>query len=336
MAFVGTSQLTFGQFYDGFTGTGNIGGNCADVTCNSNGWYSHSNTAAATIDIVAGNLDYAGLQVSSGNKVYLTGNTTVLKRDVNAAVTVSGTVAYYSALINLVDTANLSDNAFEKNYFMHFASEAGNTFTANQFFARLAATATGATTYKLGISTGSITLTTCPTDLSCGTTYLIVVKYDITASTATLWVNPTTLGGTEPAGSTVNSDAYTASGIASICIRNGYSTVAAGGTPNMYIDEVRVGTTYASVTPLETGINEVSMNNKLSVYPVPATSVVTVSANDLLQTIQIYDLQGRLVMTVDQVNANSSNVDINALSNGVYNVVATGVNGASFVSKIVK
>ena len=95
LAFLGISQLSFGQFYDGFTGTGTIGGNCADATCNENGWFTHSNTNAATIDILPGSLTYTGLQASTGNKVYITGVTTTLKRDVNAAVTGITNVAYF-------------------------------------------------------------------------------------------------------------------------------------------------------------------------------------------------------------------------------------------------
>lgn len=336
MALVGTSQLSFGQFYDGFTGTGNIGGNCADASCNNNGWYTHSNTAATTIDIVAGNLEYTGLQASTGNKIYLTGNTLELKRDINAAVSISGNEGYYSALINLVDTANLSENAFEKNYFMHFASEAGNTFSANQLFARLAATATGASTYRLGISTGSVTLTTYPTDLNCGTTYLIVVKYDKAAHTATLWVNPTSFGGSEPTGGTVNSDANTVSGIASICIRNGYSSVASGGTPKMYIDEVRVGTTWAEVVPSTSGIESIANVQSFQVYPNPASSQVTVSVNENIQSVQIFDLQGRMVNQVSNVNAMETNVNIENLSQGIYNVVVTSNNGTVYQSKMIK
>lgn len=335
MAALSISQCSFGQFYDGFTGTGNIGGDCSDASCNSNGWYTHSNNAATTIDIIPGSLDYNGLQASTGNKIYLTGNTISLKRDVNAAVTISGTVAYYSALINLVDTTNLSAGNFEKNYFMHFASESGNTFTANQFFARLAATASGASTYKLGISTGSTTLTQFPTDLNCGTTYLVVVKYDISASTATLWVNPTSLGTTEPTGSVTNSDAYTASGIASICIRNGYSTVVHGGTPKMYIDEIRVGETWASVTPTPQGVNANSLM-QATLYPNPAKDYIMISAEENISNVKIYDMQGRLLKEQAFAADQKIKLNVNELSNGLYNVVASSSNGKMFISKFSK
>ncbi|MGQ9848125.1 MAG: T9SS type A sorting domain-containing protein, partial [Bacteroidales bacterium] len=337
MAALAISNCSFGQFYDGFTGTGNIGGDCADASCNNNGWYTHSNNnSTATIDIVPGSLDYPGLQPSIGNKIYLTGNTLLLKRDVNAAVTINGNVAYYSALINLVDTTNLSENAFEKNYFMHFASEAGNTFNDNQFFARLAATTTGATTYKLGISSSSTTFTSFPTDLNCGTTYLIVVKYNKSTGKATLWVNPTSLGTTEPtSGSVTSSDSFTASGIASICIRNGYSTVVNGGTPKMYIDEIRVGETWASVTPTAQSVNT---NNLIqaTLYPNPAKDYIMISAEENISNVKIYDMQGRLVKEQAFAADQEIKLNVNELSNGLYNIVAYSSNGKMFISKFSK
>jgi hypothetical protein len=340
LAFLGVSQLSFGQFYDGFTGTGTIGGNCADATCNENGWYTHSNTSAATIDIISGSLSYSGLQASTGNKVYITGITTTLKRDVNAAAPVTGNVAYYSALVKVLDTTNLSSTGFD--YFMCLGNATGNSVTG--LGGRLGITSVNTdANFRFGIcntSTGTPTYTDCGQDLTFGTTYLVVVKYDKSTvpTTASLWVNPTTLGGAEPAGS-VSNNSGTASfaTFASICIRNGYAgTPVFGGTPNAEIDEIRVGATFASVTPMSTGINEVSNINKLSVFPIPATSTITVSANVPMNQIQIFDLQGRIVKEMNNINANETQMDVNSLTNGVYNVVATSKNGNVFNSKLIK
>lgn len=342
LAFLGISQLSFGQFYDGFTGTGNIGGNCTVVAatpdCASNGWYTHSGTVG-TIDIIAGSLSYTGLQASTGDKVLITGLST-LTRDVNAAITITGNVAYYSALVNVIDATNLSSTGWD--YFMSFGASGGNA-SISGLGGRLGVKSFNAgANYRLGIcntSTGTPTYTDCGVDLAFGTTYLVVVKYDKSASptAAALWVNPTTLGGTEPAGSvTNNSGTGTFATFASICIRNGYVTANAGGTPNAHIDEIRVGETFASVTPMSTGINEVSNINKLSVFPIPATSTITISANELMSQIQIFDLQGRMVKEMNNINTNETQMDVNSLTNGVYNVVATSNNGNVFNSKLIK
>jgi hypothetical protein len=94
--------------------------------------------------------------------------------------------------------------------------------------------------------TGNPTYTEVTTDLNFGTTYLVVVKYDRGASptVASLWVNPVSLGGSEPGGSVSNASGTGAfATFASVCIRN------SSATPKADIDEVRAGITWADVTP---------------------------------------------------------------------------------------
>ncbi len=340
LAFIGISQLAFGQFYDGFTGTGNIGGNCtvvgATADCTNNGWTTHSGTVG-TIDILATSLSYTGLQASTGGKVYVTGAAT-LTRDVNAPITITGNVGYYSALVNVKDATNLSSTGFD--YFMCLGNAAGNSVTG--LGGRLGVKSFNtAANYRFGIcnnSTGTPTYTDCGVDLTFGTTYLVVVKYDKSTvpTTASLWVNPITLGGAEPAGSVVNNSGTSAfATFASICIRNGYSTANVGGTPNAEIDEIRVGTTFAEVTPLATSINEVS-SMETSIYPNPATDIVTISAKESISLVKIYDFQGRIVQEYDFNNSTEVKLNVADLSKGIYNVVAFSANGNSFSAKLLK
>jgi hypothetical protein len=61
-----------------------------------------------------------------------------------------------------------------------------------------------------------------------------------------MWVNPTSLGGAEPAGGITNNtgtNAFPSFSTGSICLRNNATT------PKAHIDEIRVGETWASVTP---------------------------------------------------------------------------------------
>jgi hypothetical protein len=235
-------------FYDGFTGTGNIGGT-GNLSSN-NGWTTHSpSTGGGEIPIISGNLSYTGLQASVGNKISLPGNGTTVSRDVNAALSLGTgiSVAYYSALINVTDNTQLSTSF---DYFMNFGNTSGTGTTI--LFGRLHIKKNAAgTSYRLGIQNttgGTPTQTEFASDLAFGTTYLIVVKYDFSGTSndiATLWVNPVSLGGTEPGGGVSNSSGTATSNttFASICIRN--ST----GTPKVEIDEIRAGTTWVSVTP---------------------------------------------------------------------------------------
>ena len=220
--------------YEPFAGTGTLQG--------QNDWATHSGTGGQ-IQRIAGNLTLSGFATASGNRVTtIAGNSEDANKDLGSDLT--GDV-YASALINV---SNLTGLTTTGDYFMHFATTAGATGVttfASRLFIR--ATATG---FNLGIvnqsGTGSST-TYIGAEYTPGVTYLVVMKYNTTTNTASLWVNPT-VGGTEPTPSLINSTgANTAPQIRSICIRQAGS--AAAGTGNIQIDEIRVGTTWAYVTP---------------------------------------------------------------------------------------
>ena len=252
MAF-GFSVLGIGQIlYEDFNYAppAYIGGNGIAGT-SSNNWTTHSVTTGqtTTIDIYTGNLSYPGLSTSSGYKTKLPGTNSTVSRDINRAITSTATVLYYSALINVIDATQLS--ATTADYFMHFGATAGSSVTI--FGARLGIkSVNAAANYRLSIlntSGGTTAFTDFAQDLNFGTTYLVVVKYDRSTvpTTASLWVNPSSIGGAEPTGQVTNtSGTSTFTTFASICMRN------SSGTPKAEIDELRVGTTWADVTPTGT------------------------------------------------------------------------------------
>lgn len=340
MAILAVNQNSFGQFYDGFTGTGNIGGNCTTVgptpDCESNGWYTHSGTVG-TIDIIQGSLSYNGLQASTGGKVYILGNNTQLSRDVNHPVTISGNVAYYSAIINVIDSTNLHET--NVNYFMHFATTSGNS-GVSVFPARLGIKK-GSTsgTFNLAVSNLNVAVTAYtvnPTDLPFGIPVFVVVKYDINANTAYLWVNPTDLGQNEPSGSVSNNaSTSTANTIAAICIRNSWDNNNSCGTPKAEIDEIRVGTTWASVTPTTQSVDENSFL-QATLFPNPAQDFIVISAEENILKVNIYDMQGKLVKQQVFSTGQEIKLNINEFSNGLYNVIAYSSNGKIFISKFTK
>lgn len=334
------SLNSFGQFYDGFTGTGNIGGNCTTVgatpDCESNGWYTHSGTVG-TIDIIPGSLSYNGLQASTGNKIYILGNNTQLSRDVNHPVTISGNVAYYSAIINILDSTNLHET--NVNYFMHFATTSGNQ-GVSVFPARLGIKKGSTTgTFNLAVSNLNVATTAYtvyPTDLPFGTPVFVVVKFDISTNTAYLWVNPTNLGQDEPTGFVSNNaSTSTASTIASICIRNAWNNNDTCGTPKAEIDEIRVGTTWASVTPTPQSISK-NCIMKATLFPNPAKDFIIIYAEEKIFNVNIFDMQGKLIKQQSFSNNQEIKLNINELSNGLYNIVAHSSNGKIFISKFTK
>ncbi|NOU19685.1 MAG: T9SS type A sorting domain-containing protein [Bacteroidales bacterium] len=224
-----------------------IGGNGA-VGTSSNGWTTHSITTGqtTTVDINDVSLSYTGLVASTGNKVYLFSNANATSRDINTAFTSTATTLYFSALANIVDNSQINTTG---DYFMSFGASSGSS--AGSLGGRLGAkSVNGGLNFRFVIqntSGGTPTWTDNGSDLSFGTTYLVVVKYDRTAipTAATMWVNPATLGSTEPAGSVSNnSGTSTVTTLGSVCLRNSATT------PKVEIDEIRVGTTFADVTPV--------------------------------------------------------------------------------------
>lgn len=342
LALLAISQNLFGQFYDGFSGTGNIGGNCTTVgatpDCESNGWYTHSGTNG-TIDIIPGNLSYPGLQAPIGNKVYILGNNTQLSRDVNHPITISGSVVYYSAIIKILDSTNLNSSAV--NYFLHLATTSGNS-GVTVFPARLGIKkGTTEGTFNLAIANNSVSATTGYTindiDLPFDTPVFVVVKFDMNANTAYLWVNPTDLGQNEPSGFVQNNTSTnTANTIASICIRNGWDNTNQCGTPKAEIDEIRVGETWALVTPTAQSVNTINNSLQATLYPNPAKDFIMISTAENISNVKIYDMHGALVKEKAFDDDKEIKLNVNDLSTGLYNIVACSSNGKVFISKFSK
>ncbi len=243
---IGHAQIVLYEDFN-YTPPTYVGGN-GNAGSTSNNWTTHSVTSGqtTTIDVVNGNLSYTGLFPPNGYKVSMFGNNNLTSRDINRAFTSSSTVLYFSVLLNVVDNSDLTAAG---DYFMHFGATSGTTVTI--FGARLGAKSVNSgANYRFMIentSGGTPTFTEFPQDLNFGTTYLVVAKYNRSASptVANLWVNPSSLGGTEPSGSVSNnSGTGTFTTFASICLRNNATT------PKVEIDEIRIGPTWADVTPL--------------------------------------------------------------------------------------
>lgn len=228
----------------------NVGGNCTSGSCSNNNWTTHSGPGTGIIPVVAGNLTYTGLQASTGNKINIPGNNTSVPRDINrpTGLAAGTTVAYFSFLLKVNDATQLGASHVDAGYFIHFGNTAGSSNTV--LFGRVSIRTAGGN-YRLGIQNTSGTganYTDVPVDMNYGSTNLVVVKYDFNGASndvVTIWVNPTALGGVEPAGGISNSSSTstTPATFASIGIRN------SSATPNADIDEIRVGTTFAMVTP---------------------------------------------------------------------------------------
>jgi hypothetical protein len=217
---------------------------------NANGWTTHSGTAGQfqTLETPsdAGNsLYFTNLASSAGNRTtYVAGN----GEDVNKAISgISGT-GYLSFLLNVTNTTGLS---LTGDYFTGFAATAGTTVTifAPRLFIKAGVTPN---TFQLGIQNttgGTPTQTYDPIEYPIGTTVFVVVKLNASVSPiqASLFVNPAP-GSTEGTPSAFNeSGTNTFTSFASIFLRQ--SGTLTSGTGNLEVDEIRVGSTWESVTP---------------------------------------------------------------------------------------
>lgn len=82
------------------------------------------------------------------------------------------------------------------------------------------------------------------------------------------------------------------------------------------------------------GIGEFIQDNSVKVYPNPVTDVINIAGNVNIQSISLYDIQGRLLQTMI-VNDTTTTLDVSSRAKGVYFLKITSDKGIK-VEKIVK
>nr|WP_322624026.1 T9SS type A sorting domain-containing protein [uncultured Flavobacterium sp.] len=75
-------------------------------------------------------------------------------------------------------------------------------------------------------------------------------------------------------------------------------------------------------------------DNSVKVYPNPVKDVVKVSANSVITSLQLFDLQGRVLQS-QQYDANTTQLDLSGRAAGIYFVKVSTEKGAS-VQKVIK
>lgn len=224
-------------------------------------WVKYGKKTTAPIQVAKSPLTFAGYQDNAAGKaVRLTKESgeycQMLFRD-KGTDAAKGTV-YYSALVNVSELPSGSRTA------AFMALTGANSLDATKFGdteagsegAGLFAQASGEG-FKLGVSRnvanlGNVKTSVAWADEECaiGTTYLVVVKYEIIDGAdndrISLWVNPAK-GDAEPAASVVAEEECSESlaDVRGIELRQGSSLVAK--TPVAVIDEVRVASTWNEI-----------------------------------------------------------------------------------------
>jgi hypothetical protein len=211
----------------------------------ANGWAAHSGAGTAPVAVgVSNGLTYSGYSGLTGVTGVVEGNAAKLVNtgeDVSLLfTTVSSGTIYYSFLVNVTTGT--------AGYFLHLGNGI-STFAARVFVKP----STTSGKINFGISnTSTASYATTPTDFNPLTTYLIIVKYDVsTTGAASIWVKASGVPTTEvDAGTPEHTTSL--SGLATIeriCLRQ-YSS-----TQSMVVDGIRIGQTWGSVFPA-TGVNQ--------------------------------------------------------------------------------
>ena len=183
------------------------------------------------------------------------------------------------------------------------------------------------TTYEISITNASSGATFAGT-YNVGDNVLIVLSYEPGVGTVKGWVNPTAFGGTEPTPDFSETDTTAAAAIDRFIIRQD----STGETPFILFDELRIGSSYASVTPT-TLSSEDFISGTFNLYPNPSkdgfVNVISTKAGAIRATV--FDVLGKQVLNGLVAN---NRLNVSALRTGIY-IVKLKQNEASVTKKLI-
>jgi hypothetical protein len=312
-------------------------------------WWCLNITPTNDATVTSGSISYSGLLESTANKITIggTGDEFVIWFGDQAI----NTKVYYSFIFQVTDLTGISSAS--PTHFAGF-SNAPNTSSAWGCSIIIQKDASDPTKFNLAHGTrSSIPVWNMvggnPVQYSTNTPILIVACYEIIGTyvpgtpndKSSMWINPSssTFENTLPPTATINGD-LTGSGINDINPVNRFylSQDAVTTTPSIDIDEIRIGSTWASVTPksIATGTSDIfSERIGATIYPNPVKDVMKVDLKSAdISTMDIFNLTGSRVMT-KEVFQGITNVDLSSLPDGMYVVSFKGA-GVSYIKKFIK
>lgn len=227
-------------FYEPFS---YLDGALTNVAAGTWNWHSGSG-GALTLNVVSGQAFIDQGDTSSGRDDYnrLLGTTFDPATDNTTKLYAGFSVRFTALPVNAGTSINGS-------YFAHFKSSA-----PNEFYSRIGASAgVTANTLRVAVGNESGFSSAAPTyfaqDLNLNTTYLVVARLDLATDQTTLWIDPLSESSTSV--TATDGITYSVGAINAYALRQGTS----GSSPNfgapgdLYIDSLRVGTSFASVIP---------------------------------------------------------------------------------------
>lgn len=273
-------------------------------------------TSSSSDDILvsSGSLDYTGLKASVGNKIVFDG----VGSDVATRFTdvTSGTV-YASFLFKV--TAFQTGSSPDTTDGGYFAIVASNNSFQTRIWVRPNPDTSG-TNYDIGFGSESSNPPFSTSTYNLNDVLLIVTSYNVDTREINLWINPdaSTFENAAPTATLTSTDGDTTppSSINSFLLRQDSSNE----TPTIEMDELRIATSWAEVTPKEptASINQNEIEG-FAVYPNPVESKTfkLSSASITTKTVQIFNVLGKEVYST-KVNGSNNDIDVASLNAGIY------------------
>jgi len=281
-----------------------VGSNLVDDT-------KWSNTSSSTDEVVvnSGSLSYTGLKPSFGNSVSFDGigsDPELLFGPIS-----SGTV--YASFIFKVTSQAVVQDFVDGGYFAIIGSD------ATGFDARLWVRANPdntSTQFDIGISDSASPPNVTSSLFNINDEIFVVMNYNTATGVINAWVNPASgdFGGTEPAATITATDTSPSPSLNRFVIRQDSNNE----TPSIEMDELRVGTSWADVTP-NAAVASVREDDipGFNMYPNPVTNgrltINTFSNAD--KKIQIFDILGKRIIST---NLRGNELNVSKLNSGIY------------------
>ena len=285
-----------------------VGANLSD----DSGW-TDVNTGD-NIVVASGSLDYTGLAASTGNSI--TFDEAGKEAYTEFADITSGSV-YASFLFRVTDfQTSTSPDLTDGGY---FAALAGGT---TSYDARLWVRPnpdTDGTTFDIGFGHESSNPTFTSETYDFGVVIFVVMSYDIDNGQTNVWINPdpSTFGDTAPTATINTTETSNAASKINLFILRQDSS---GETPFLQIDELRINSSWASVTPAS-GTASTS-NNTIAGFnaypnPVKGNSLTVTTSSTEAKTVNIFNVLGRKIFS-QRFSSMNKTMDISEISSGVY------------------
>jgi hypothetical protein len=290
----------------------------------SNGWIAHSGEGTNPVKVYSSGLTFPGYASSNIGLSAILNNT---GEDVNKSfVTVTSGTVFCALLVKV----NTTDN----EYFFHLA---GSTVGTN-YKGRIYTDGSG-TTFNFGLSKGTgNTVYTSGSQFSTGVTYLVVLKYAIVEGALNDIVSLFILSGSVPATepSTPSIGPLTDGGQSDLTNVGAVVLRQNSALQNIIVDGIRVAQRWEDAVGALT-INTVLKKNTTPVlYPVPVANELTVSYSGNIKIIEIFDISGRKVKSIDADLTNIVRIPVNDINPGLYFLrlyTSAGIEVTRFVKK---